>query len=119
MASLPSSPEPMPRSQPKVTVKAGVLCLHANLQRTDYGTFQQACEQLRQSNLKEVQFDLTRCTYATSSFIGDLVESVTQMKTDGKAVSVLVSPELGRLLQMAHLYHLFTFNIVDPRIDAH
>jgi anti-anti-sigma regulatory factor len=115
MSGLIQQPAPV---QPKITVKDGVLCLYANLQRADYGTFQRACDELCRSNLKNVTLDLTRCTYGTSSFVGDIVEAVTQMKTDGKNVCVNVSPELGRLLQMAHLYHLFTYNIVDPHLSS-
>jgi hypothetical protein len=114
----PSPTSELPRIQPKVTLTGAILCVHANLQRADYSSFQQACVELRQSAQREVTLDLTRCTYGTSSFIGDIVEAVTQMKTDGKTVRVLVSPELGRLLQMAHLYHLFTFTIVDVRLEA-
>ena len=113
---MPGLPQFTASTQPKITVKGGVLCLYGNLQRADYAAFQQACQEICQSKLKNVTLDLTRCSYGTSSFVGDIVEAVTQMKTDGKNVCVNVSPELGRLLQMAHLYHLFEYNIVDPRL---
>jgi hypothetical protein len=44
-------------------------------------------------------------------FIGTLVDSVVQMKVDGKDVGVRVSPEIGHFLNMAHLYHLFSYEI--------
>ena len=119
MSGSRSTSESLPHIQPKVTVNNAILYVHSNLQRADYGSFQQACAELRQSTYSEVTLDLTRCTYATSSFIGDLVEAVTQMKTEGKNVKVLVSPELGRLLHMAHLYHLIAYDIVDREIEAH
>ena len=102
----------------KVIVRDGVLTLTANLQRVDYAAFQRGCHELRHSPEREVTLDLSHCTYGSSSFIGDLVEAVTQMKTDGKLVNVQVSPELGRLLHMAHLYHLFAYQIVDTRLES-
>lgn len=116
MSGLPIT-QPSVSVQPKITIRQGVLCVYANLQRSDYVSFQLACNELCQSPQKEIIIDLTRCTYGTSSFVGDIVEAVTQMKTDGKSVCVKVSPELGRLLHMAHLYHLFSYIIVDPQLN--
>jgi anti-anti-sigma regulatory factor len=98
----------------KFVLKEGVLTLQANLQRADYNGFQQACHILRTSKAQSVRVDLTKCTYVSSLFIGLLVDVVTQMKTDGKDVTVHVSAEVGRFLHMAHLYHLFAYTIVDP-----
>ncbi|HEY3319710.1 MAG TPA: STAS domain-containing protein [Planctomycetota bacterium] len=105
-------------SNPKLTLTAGRLVLNGNLQRSDYLAFQEACHQLQQCDSPAITLDLTTCTYAGSTFIGDLVEAVTQMKTDGKNVIVFVSPELGRLLNLAHLYHLFSYTIIDPRLQS-
>jgi anti-anti-sigma regulatory factor len=98
----------------KFLLNEGVLTLQANLHRADYNGFQQACHKLRTSKAQAVRLDLTKCTYVSSLFIGLLVDVVTQMKTDGKDVTVHVSPEVGRFLHMAHLYHLFAYTIVDP-----
>lgn len=99
--------------QTSISVRDGVLTLHRNLQRADYNTFQNACAELRTSALEKATLDLGRCTYMNSMFVGVLVDVVTQMKMDGRTVVVWVSPELGRFLHMAHLYHLFTYQIVD------
>jgi len=107
-----------PGSHAKVLLKNGTLSVSANLQRAEYLSFQRACKELCVSKHGEVTIDLSQCTYGTSSFIGDIVEAVTQMKSDGKKVTVLVSPELGRLLHMAHLYHLFAYLIVDTQYEA-
>lgn len=98
----------------KFVVKDSVLTLQTNLHRADYNGFQQACNHLRASSYNMVRLDLTKCSYVSSLFIGLLVDVVTQMKADGKDVTVHVSPEVGRFLHMAHLYHLFAYTIVDP-----
>jgi anti-anti-sigma factor len=84
------------------------------LQRADFGAFQDACNALMHSKSPQVILDLTRCTYVSSLFIGMLVDAVTTMKTAGKVVNVVVSPQVGRFLHMAHLYHLFDYSIVEP-----
>lgn len=102
----------------KIALNKGVLTLHATLQRADYNQFQRACNELASSAHREITLDLSRSTYASSIFIGILVDVVTRMKTDGKDVTVFVSAEIGKLLHMAHLYHLFTYQIVQPPADA-
>jgi anti-anti-sigma factor len=97
----------------KIAVSDGVLVLKCNLQRADYSAFEEACKELQTSGLQKILLDLTRCTYVSSLFIGILVDSVTQMKAEGKDVLVHVSPEVGRFLHMAHLYHLIQYKIVD------
>jgi anti-anti-sigma regulatory factor len=115
MRGTPSTQRsPASTSDAKFLLKEGILTLQANLHRADYNGFQQACNQLRTSPVKTVRLDLTKCTYVSSLFIGLLVDVVTQMKADGKDVTVHVSPEVGRFLHMAHLYHLFAYTIVDP-----
>jgi anti-anti-sigma regulatory factor len=99
---------------PKIVCKDGVLKLMCNLQRADFSVFQELCAQLCRSNYETVTIDFTMCTYVNSLVIGSLVDTVTQLKTDGKEVTVLVSPEVGRFLHMAHLYHLFAYEIVEP-----
>jgi len=97
----------------RVAVHDGTLVVHANLLRADYNAFQKACAALMASSSshKTVTLDLTRCTYLSSLFIGTLVDTVVQMKADGKIVAVCVSPEIGHFLNMAHLYHLFGYQI--------
>ena len=46
-----------------------------------------------------------------------LVDAVTEMKMQGKEVTVYVSPEVGRFLHMAHLYHIFAYTVVDTDTD--
>ena len=99
---------------PKVSLCDGKLRLNCNMQRADEGAFQKACEELLKSPVREVEIDLTACTYINSLAIGTLVDTVTQLKADGKQVTVRVSREVGRFLHMAHLYHLFSYEIVEP-----
>jgi len=105
-------------SSAKIHLKQGTLVLLDDLQRGDLSAFQSACEELARIANTKVCLDLTKCTYVSSLFIGVLVEAVTQMKTNGKDVSVYVSPEIGRFLHMAHLYHLFSYQIMDTRLEA-
>lgn len=90
------------------------LSVQANLLRADYHAFEAACDRLCSSPQRAATLDLTRCTYLSSMFIGALVDTVIQMQVDGKAVRILVSAEIGRFLNMAHLYHLFAYEIVMP-----
>jgi anti-anti-sigma factor len=103
---------------PKIHLSKNALKLCCNLQRADYAAFQQSCSELARSTAVSVTMDLTQCTYVSSLVIGILVDTVTQMKADGKAVKVRVSPEVGRFLHMAHLYHLFSYEIIEPHIEA-
>jgi anti-anti-sigma factor len=105
-----------PGAKTKLLVSEGVLVLATNLQRADYSAFENACRELQQSQYKKILLDLTRCTYVSSLFIGILVDSVTQMKAEGKEVMVHVSPEVGRFLHMAHLYHLIQYKILDATL---
>ena len=73
---------------------------------------------MRASPCVAVVLDLTRCTYLSSDFIGVLVDAVMQMKADGKAVVIHVSPEIGRFLNMAHFYHLMTYEIAQPPLEG-
>jgi anti-anti-sigma factor len=82
-----------------------------NPMRIDFADFEKAFEDLEQLKSREVVIDLTRCTYASSLFIGALVERVRHLKERGKDVRVSVSPELGRFLNMARLFHLFEYTI--------
>lgn len=102
----------------KIVFKDNYLKLCCNLQRADYAPFQVACEKLGKSPAQQVTLDLTMCTYISSLIIGILVDSVTTMKAAGKDVQVRVSPEVGRFLHMAHLYHLFNYEIVQPNLEA-
>ena len=113
-----SKTKPSTAIHPKVVCNDGILKLACNLQRADYSLFQEACMQLCKSSHSEVTIDLTLCTYVNSLVIGTLVDTVTQLKTDGKQVKVRVSPEVGRFLHMAHLYHLFSYDICAPGADS-
>jgi anti-anti-sigma regulatory factor len=88
-----------------------MLIVHTNLMRVDHAGFEVACRELCARTMPSVHIDLTRCTYLSSMFIGTLVDCVVQMKVDGKTVGVRVSPEIGHFLNMAHLYHLFSYEI--------
>jgi len=98
----------------KVCTSGDAVCLMGNLQRQDFKLFEQACAQLRESPAHAVTLDLTRCTYVSSLTIGILVDAVTEMKALGKEVRVLVSPKVARFLHLAHLYHLFSYEIAEP-----
>lgn len=101
------------------------LQVQCTLQRADFASFQDGCNALVHSPSPHLVLDLTRCTYVSSLFIGMLVDAVTSMQTAGKTIDVLVSPQVGRFLHMAHLYHLFEYTIVetaettDPAAPAH
>jgi anti-anti-sigma regulatory factor len=58
--------------------------------------------------------DLTRCAYISSLFIGELADAVMKMTAGGKVVHVEVSPEIGKTLHTARLYHLFAYEISSP-----
>ena len=92
--------------------------MQCTLQRADFAAFQEACNALVHSPSPHVVLDLTRCTYVSSLFIGMLVDAVTSMQTAGKTIDVLVSPQVGRFLHMAHLYHLFEYTIVETAESA-
>ncbi len=96
----------------RVLRQDSVLSVLGNPMRVDFADFERAMGELDQIRVMEVTIDLTQCTYASSLFIGALVEGVTQLKTHGKNVKVRVSPELGRFLNMARLFHLFEYEIV-------
>jgi len=96
----------------RVLRQDSVLSVLGNPMRVDFADFERAMKELDQIRVMEVSIDLTQCTYASSLFIGALVEGVTQLKTHGKNVKVRVSPELGRFLNMARLFHLFDYEIV-------
>jgi anti-anti-sigma factor len=97
----------------KIILKPGLLKLTCNIQRADDLQFQMMCEQLCEQKLEEFLIDLTSCTYMNSLAIGALVDTVSHLKTIGKQVTVKVSPEIGRFLHMAHLYHLFSYQVVE------
>lgn len=97
----------------RVVRKDAVLSVLGNPMRVDFADFEKALADLNAIKVPSVTIDLTQCTYASSLFIGALVEGVTQLKTHGKTVTVRVSPELGRFLNMARLFHLFEYQIVE------
>jgi anti-anti-sigma regulatory factor len=88
------------------------LTVLGNPMRVDFADFERELEALKTLHAHEVSIDLTKCTYASSLFIGALVEGVTSLKSSGRTVKVRVSPELGRFLNMARLFHLFEYEIV-------
>lgn len=90
------------------------LTVLGNPMRVDFADFERELAELKRMPAPEVLIDLSRCTYASSLFIGALVEGVASLKTGGKRVVVRVSPELGRFLNMARLFHLFEYEIVGP-----
>ena len=120
--TMPTKPltriEHVAPAQKKVLVKDSVLQLQCTLQRADFNAFQEGCAALSRCKTPNVMLDLTRCTYVSSLFIGMLVDAVTSMKSQGKVVSVQVSPQVGRFLHMAHLYHLIQYSIVEPTEEA-
>ena len=99
-------------------LKNDTLSLCCNLHRTDHQAFQDACNQLCNSSHSALVMDLTKCTYMNSMLIGVLVDAVTGMKIAEKTVTVYVSPEIGRFLHMAHLYHIFEYEIAEPFLET-
>jgi anti-anti-sigma factor len=97
----------------KLVMTPGCLQIMANLQRADIHAFQEACGALGQAPETEIILDMTRCTYVNSLVVGILVDAITQMQTSGKQVTLIVSPEVGHFLNMARLYHLFSYQIAD------
>ncbi|HYF49958.1 MAG TPA: STAS domain-containing protein [Planctomycetota bacterium] len=106
----------MAKASPNVVLVETTLTLKGNLQRADFAAFEHACQTLVKSAHCKVVLDMSACTYVSSLVIGILVDAVTQMRADGKDVKVRVSPEVGRFLHMAHLYHLFSYEIVEPNL---
>ena len=115
--TVPSKPAvsrfAQPTTEKRVILEKDRLQVQCTLQRADYAAFQEACNGLVHSPSPHVVLDLTRCTYVSSLFIGMLVDAITSMQTNGKTIDVLVSPQVGRFLHMAHLYHLFEYTIVE------
>jgi anti-anti-sigma regulatory factor len=109
----------IPQAEQRVLFEKGRLQVQCALQRADFGAFQDGCNALMHSPSPHVVLDLTRCTYVSSLFIGVLVDAVTTMQTAGKTIDVLVSPQVGRFLHMAHLYHLFEYTIVERPEGEH
>ena len=87
------------------------------LQRSDLGAFKAACQELCDCEAQRIVVDLTRCCYMSSSFIGELADAVMRMKGGGKEVHVAVSAEIGKVLHMARLYHLFEYEIAASEIS--
>ena len=102
-----------------VIVSGPKLEVMRTLQRADFGVFQDGWKALTHCPSPQVMLDLTRCTYVSSLFIGMLVDAVTSLRTAGKVVKVHVSPQVGRFLNMAHLYHLFEYTVVEPPEESH
>ncbi len=98
----------------KFALNAGSLRAGNGLLRSDLAAFKQACANLCESNHQSVFIDLTRCAYISSLFIGELAQAVMKMTAGGKEVHVEVSPEIGKTLHMARLYHLFAYEISSP-----
>ncbi len=95
----------------RIALNAGSLRALDDLQRADLAAFKKACAMLCASDHQSVFIDLNRCVYISSLFIGELAEAVMQMTAAGKDVHVVVSPEIGKTLHMARLYHLFDYEI--------
>ena len=95
----------------KIALNAGALRALGELQRSDLSAFKQACEELCASEHQSIFIDLARCAYISSVFIGELADAVMRMTASGKDVHVEVSPEIGKTLHMARLYHLFDYEI--------
>jgi ABC-type transporter Mla MlaB component len=100
----------------KLELSAGTLRALTELQRADLCTFRNSCEQLGHSNLSSISLDLTRCSQLSSMFISELADAVMRIKATGKEVHVEVSPQLGKMLHKAHLYHLFQYTISSAEI---
>jgi len=98
----------------RIVLEGGVLKLNGNPVHADYAAFERACNALSGTTCACVVVDLTRCTYLNSVFVGLLVETVTQMKSAGKKVRLYVSPEVGHFFNMAHLFHLFDYEVLVP-----
>ena len=98
----------------KIVAEDGTLRLNGNPAHVDYAAFEKACGALFRTSCACVLIDLTRCTYLNSMFVGLLVDTVIQIKGAGKKVRLCVSPEVGRFFNMAHLYHLFDYEVLAP-----
>ncbi|MCW8131639.1 MAG: STAS domain-containing protein [Planctomycetota bacterium] len=64
---------------------------------------------------EEVLIDFADCRYLSSMFIGHLVDGIMRAKERHKDVRVLVSPEIGRFFEMAHLDQLFEYEVAEDR----
>lgn len=97
-----------------ISVEDGTLRLKGNPLHADFGAFEKACSSMSRTSCACIVMDLTRCTYLNSMFVGLLVDTVVQLKGTGKKVRLCVSPEVGRFFNMAHLFHLFDYEILVP-----
>lgn len=64
---------------------------------------------------QDVLIDFAHCRYLSSMFIGHLVDGILRAKERHKEVRVLVSQEIGRFFEMAHLDQLFEYEVVEDR----
>ncbi len=90
----------------------GVLYIRGALNGAQLSAFKGGLAKMVESRDHEVLVDFTQCRYLSSVFIGQLVDSILSAKEKGKIVYVNASPEIGRFLRMAHLHHLFDFEVV-------
>lgn len=91
----------------------GVLFIQGALNSSQLSAFKGGLAKMVESRENEVLVDFTQCRYLSSVFIGQLVDSILSAKDKGKIVHVIVSPEIGRFLSMAHLQYLFDFEVVE------
>jgi anti-anti-sigma factor len=98
----------------KIVLEGGVLRINGNPAHADFAAFEKACSTVLSTLCACIVMDLTRCTYLSSMFVGLLVDTVTQLKGAGRKVRLCVSPEVGQFFNMAHLYHLFDYEILAP-----
>lgn len=101
----------------KIVLRGDGLAVDGTLQRVDYNPFRDACDTLLRNHEPEIYFDLRKCSYLSSLFIGALVDAITQIKAQKRLVRVEVSAEIGRLLHMAHLYHLFNYEVWETQTE--
>jgi len=101
----------------KIVFGDRVLRVTGALERSDFSEFKQACQSLCELEEHDVIVDLTHCSYMSSSFIGELSDAVMRMKAGDKDVRVSVSAEIGKVLHMARLYHLFEYEISPSEIS--
>lgn len=93
------------------TYSAGTLRVTGHLHRNQLPAFTECMEAMVADAVPVVALDFQRCTYLSSMFIGQLVDSILQAKEQGKRVQVLVSPEIGSFFATAHLNQLFEYTI--------
>lgn len=95
-------------------VANGTLKVYSEELHQDYDiSFDRACRDLIDSQRTELVIDLTLVKQLTSTYIGIMAATYFQIKSGGKALTIIATGRVLRILQYAGFENFIT--LVDPR----